>query len=151
MSVNRVYDASLRGTDVEFDVGLLVLPAVLALGAPNDPAPYEKGLFCETVELVEAVVVVADRGGDPRRAVEDINRKSRRRSCIYSMTSEIRARTVKFEKNIAANHSIYSIYQVEVTTLGYQKTEAGDLDWTLSQPLIMYTLRDVRPDHQHDH
>ena len=39
-------------------------------------------------------------------------------ACIYAIKPEVRARTVRFEKNIAANHSDYAIYQVQVTAHG---------------------------------
>ena len=54
---------------------------------------------------------------------------------------DVRARTVRFEKAIAANRSDYAIYQVQVTAHGIEKTEIGDIAWTYPQPLTMYTLR----------
>ena len=57
----------------------------------------------------------------------------------------MRARTVRFEKNVAANRSTYSVYQVQVTAHGIEKTEIGDIEWTFSQPLTMYTLRAAAP------
>ena len=57
----------------------------------------------------------------------------------------MRARTVRFEKAIAANHSDYAIYQVQVTAYGVAKTEIGDIAWTYSQPVTMYTLRAAAP------
>ena len=57
----------------------------------------------------------------------------------------MRARTVRFERNIAANRTTYSIYQVQVTAHGVQKTEIGDIEWTFSPPLTMYTLRAAPP------
>jgi hypothetical protein len=57
----------------------------------------------------------------------------------------VRARTVRFEKAIAANRSDYGIYQVQVTAYGIEKTEIGDITWTYSQPMTMYTLRAAAP------
>ena len=57
----------------------------------------------------------------------------------------MRTRTVRFEKNVAANHSTYSIYRVQVTAHGVQKTEIGDIAWMFSSPLTMYTLRAAAP------
>ena len=51
----------------------MVLPAALVFGAPVSPGTYEKGLFCESVALVERVVALADRGANPLRVVADIN------------------------------------------------------------------------------
>ena len=50
-----------------------------------------------------------------------------------------------FEKSLAANHDTYAIYQVQVTAHGVQKTEIGDIAWTFSQPVTMYTLRAAAP------
>jgi hypothetical protein len=132
---------------MEPTVGALFVPAALLLGAPSSLGPYAQGLFCETAELVESVVMLADRGDDPRQTVNDINKTLGRRACIYSTAMDIRAQTVRYERNVSANHSTYSIYQVQVTTLGHQRTEAGDIDWKLSQPLTMYTLREARPEY----
>jgi hypothetical protein len=54
---------------------LLVL-AALASGEPlNVPhASYQRGVFCDTADLVASVVEIADKGGDPNKAVSDINR-----------------------------------------------------------------------------
>jgi hypothetical protein len=57
----------------------------------------------------------------------------------------VRARTVRFEKNVAANHSSYAIYQVQVTSHGIDRTEIGDIAWIYPQPLTMYTLRAAPP------
>ena len=55
------------------DVGALVLPAALVFGAPVSPGSYEKGLFCDSLALVERVVELAERGANPTRVVDDIN------------------------------------------------------------------------------
>lgn len=127
------------------DFGALLLPAALVFGAPASPGSYQKGLFCETVELVERVAALADRGANPTRVVADINARLGHSACIYASKPEVRARTVRLEKNIAANRDTYSIYQVQVTAHGVQKTEIGDLPWTFSPPLTMYTLRAAAP------
>ena len=127
------------------DFGALVLPAALVFGAPVSPGTYEKGLFCESVALVERVVALADRGANPVRVVADINARLGHAACIYALKPDVRARTVRLESNIAANHTTYSIYQVQVTAHGVQKTEIGDIEWTFSPPLTMYTLRAAPP------
>jgi len=127
------------------DFGALLLPAALVFGAPASPGTYEKGLFCETVELIERVAALAERGANPTRVVTDINARLAHTACIYAMKADVRTRTVRFEKNLAANHSTYSIYQVQVTAHGVQKTEIGDIEWTFSPPLTMYTLRAAAP------
>ena len=88
---------------------------------------------------------LADRGANPLRVVADINARLGHSACIYATKPEVRARTVRFEKNIAANHSAYAIYQVQVTSHGIEKTEIGDIAWTYPQPLTMYTLRAAPP------
>jgi hypothetical protein len=130
---------------LDFDVGALVLQAALVFGAPDSPGIYEKGLFCESVSLVERVVELADRHADPLRVVADINARLGHTACIYAIKPEVRARTVRFEKNVAANHTAYAIFQVQVTSRGVEKTEIGDLVWSYSQPLTMYTLRAAAP------
>jgi hypothetical protein len=127
------------------DFGALLLPAALVFGAPESAGNYEKGLFCETVELIERVAALAERGANPTRVVADLNARLAHTACIYAVKPEVRARTVRFEKNIAANHDSYSIYQVQVTAHGTQKTEIGDITFTFSPPLTMYTLRAAAP------
>jgi len=127
------------------DFGALLLPAALVFGAPESPGSYEKGLFCETVALVERVAALAERGANPTRVVTDINTRLANTACIYATKPDVRTRTVRFEKNLAANHDTYSIYQVQVTAHGVQKTEIGDIEWTFSPPLTMYTLRAAAP------
>ena len=130
---------------MDLDVGAYLLQAALVFGAPHSPGAYEKGLFCESVELVERVAELADRRANPLRIVADINARFGHTACIYAIKPEVRARTVRFEKNIAANHSAYAIYQVQVTSHGIEKTEIGDIAWTFPQPLTMYTLRAAPP------
>ena len=123
----------------------MVLPAALVFGAPVSPGTYKKGLFCESVALVERVAALADRGANPVRVVADINARLGHSACIYALKPDVRARTVRLESNIAANRTTYSIYQVQVTAHGVQKTEIGDIEWTFSPPLTMYTLRAAPP------
>lgn len=127
--------------DLQF--GVYLLPAALVFGAPSSPGTYEKGLFCESVALVERVADFADRGANPARVVADINARLGRSACIYATMPDVRARTVRFEKTISANHASYGIYQVQVTAHGIQKTEIGDFAWTFEQPLTMYTVREA--------
>jgi hypothetical protein len=130
---------------LDLAIGAYLLPAALVFGAPSSPGTYEKGLFCESVDLVERVAVLADRGANPVRVVADINARLGQTACIYATKPEVRARTVRFEKSIAANHSAYAIYQVQVTSHGIERTEIGDISWTFPQPLTMYTLRAAAP------
>ena len=127
------------------DFGAYLLPAALVFGAPVSPGTYEKGLFCESLELIERVAGLAERGANPVRVVADINARLAHSACIYATKADVRARTVRFEKNIAANQTTYSIYQMQVTAHGVQKTEIGDIAWTFSPPLTMYTLRAAAP------
>ena len=127
------------------DFGALVLPAALVFGAPVSPGSYEKGLFCDSLALVERVVELAERGANPLRVVDDINARLSHTACIYATKADVRARTVRFERNIGANHTTYSIYQVQVTAHGTQKTEIGNIEWTFSPPRTMYTLRAAAP------
>ena len=133
------------------DVGALVLPAALVFGAPVSPGSYEKGLFCDSLALVERVVELAERGANPLRLVDDINARLAHTACIYATKADVRARTVRFERNIGANHTTYSIYQVQVTAHGTQKTEIGNIEWTFSPPRTMYTLRAAAPTHTVSH
>ena len=49
---------------------------------------------------------------------------------------------MRFEKSVAANRTTYGIYQVQITAHGIEKTEIGDIAWTFSHPVTMYTLRE---------
>lgn len=129
--------------DIQFAAYLL--PAALVFGAPSSLGTHEKGLFCESIELVERVAALSERGADPFRVVADINTRLTRNACIYSLAPTVRARTMKFEKNIAANQTTYSIYQVQVTAHPREMTEIGDIEWPYSQPLTMYVLREAAP------
>ena len=126
---------------MDFGVGAYLLPAALVFGAPASPGTYEKGLFCESVALVERVAGLAERGANPLRIVADLNARLGHSACIYATKPDVRARTVRLETNIAANHATYAIYQVQVTAHGVQKTEIGDIEWKFERPLTMYTLR----------
>ena len=130
---------------MDLGVGAYLLPAALVFGAPANPGTYEKGLFCELAALIERVAEFAERGADPQRVVSDINSRLGHNVCIYAVKADVRMRTVRFERNLAANHSTYSIYQVQVTAHGVQKTEIGDIEWTFTPPLTMYTLRAAAP------
>jgi hypothetical protein len=132
-------------------VGAYVLQAALVFGAPESLGAYEKGLFCESVALVERVAGLAERNANPFRVVADINARLGRVACIYSLKSDVRARTVRFEKVIEANRTDYAIYQVQVTAHGFDKTEIGDIAWTYSQPLTMYTVGPAAPPHTASH
>ena len=79
------------------------------------------------------------------RFVADIFARLGLTACIYTLKADVRARTVRFEKTIAANRSDYAIYQVQVTAHGITRTEIGDIAWTYSQPITMYTLRAAAP------
>ena len=64
---------------------------------------------------------MAERRAEPVRIVADINERLGHTACIYTLKPDVRARTVRFEKAIAANHSDYAIYQVQVTAHGYRQ------------------------------
>jgi hypothetical protein len=130
---------------LDLSFGAFLLPAALVFGAPESLGTHEKGLFCESVDLVEHVASMAEQGANPVRVVADLNAERARNACIYAVKPDVRARTVRFEKTIAANHTSYAIYQVQVTSYGVQQTEIGEIEWTLSQPLTMYTLRAAQP------
>jgi len=130
---------------LDFGIGAYVLQAALVLGAPESLGTYQKGLFCESVALVERVAGLAARHADPVRVVADINARLGHLACIYAHKPDVRANTVRFEKTIEADRSDYAIYQVQVTAHGFDKTEIGDIAWTYSQPLTMYTLRAAAP------
>ena len=125
-----------------------MLPVALVFAAPDGPGAYEryeKGLFCESVALVERVAEFAARDADPVLVVADINHRLGHAACIFTLKPDVRARTVRFEKTIAARQSDYAIYQVQVTAHGFDKTEIGDIAWTFPRPLTMYTLRAAAP------
>jgi len=122
-----------------------VLQAALVFGAPDSLGTYEKGLFCESVALVDRVAELAARDADPFRVVTDINHRLGHSACIFTLNADVRTRTVRFEKVIEAKRNDYAIYQVQVTAHGFEKTEIGDIAWTFSQPVTMYTLRAAAP------
>jgi hypothetical protein len=135
---------------LDLTFGALLVPAALVLGAPGNPATLEKGLFCESKQLVQMVVAQADRGGDPQRLVRDINIRLGHRACLYAIESDVQTYTLRYEGDVAANQTVYSIYQVQVTAFGREKTEVGTIYWTLPRPLIMYTLRESRTEQLRD-
>ena len=90
---------------MDFGVGAYLLPAALVFGAPASPGTYEKGLFCESLELIERVAGFVERGANPLRVVADINARLGHTACIYATKADVRARTVRFEKNVAANQT----------------------------------------------
>jgi hypothetical protein len=126
-------------------IGAYLLPVALVMGAPVSQGTHEQGLFCETVELVERVAELADRGANPLRVVADMNARLGHTACLYAIKADVRARTVQFEKSVAVRHGTYAIYQVQVTSFGAQKTEIGEIEWTLPQPRTMYTVRAASP------
>jgi hypothetical protein len=125
-------------------ISLLILTAL----HPGNPTTiptgsYQRGLFCDRIELVASIVGIADKGGDPRKAVSDINRDLDRRACFYTIDVDVLANVVKFERSIAAQNTTFGIYRVSVSGIGHQKTEIGELVWKFSAPLVMYTLREA--------
>jgi hypothetical protein len=127
------------------DFGALLLPAALVFGAPESLGTYQKGLFCESVQLIEHVAALAERGANPFRVVEDFNERARRRVCVYADEPEVRGNLVRVVKVIMAAGKHYSIYQTEVSSLGMVTTEVGAIEWRFSAPIIMYTLRVTDP------
>ena len=80
------------------------------------------------------------------RVVADINARLGHTACIYAIKPDVRARTVRFEKTIAANHSdLCDLSGAGDGARHRQKTEIGDIAWTFSPPLTMYTLRAAAP------
>ena len=130
---------------MDLEVGAYLLQAALVFGAPDSLGKYEKGLFCESVELVERVAEFAERARRSRARRRRHQCPARPHRLHLHPEARVRARTVRFEKTIAANHSDYAIYQVQVTAHGIARTEIGDIAWTFSQPLTMYTLRAAAP------
>src|SRR5262245_49488152 len=103
---------------LDLNLGGLLVPAALVFGAPVTPVTLEKGLFCESKELVQVVVAQADRGDDPQRLVRDINRRLGHRACIYATDTDVQSYILRYEGDVDANRSTYSIYRVEVTAFG---------------------------------
>ncbi len=124
-------------------IASLLIPAALFLGEPaNVPhATYERGLFCDSVGLVASIVRIADRGGDPHKAVSDLNRTLDRKACFYTTNVDVLMEVGQFQRLIAAK-----IYQVYISAVGHQTTEIGNLAWKFSRPIVMYTLREAPAD-----
>jgi len=125
-------------------IAALLVPAALFLGAPGSPhTSYERGLFCDSVERVAAIVEIADRGDDPAKAVSDLNRPLDRRACFYTTNVDVLMAVGQFQRTIPANGTTYGIYEVYISAVGHQTTEIGDLAWKFSRPVVMYTLREA--------
>jgi hypothetical protein len=126
-------------------IASLLVPAALFLGEPSGMphATYERGLFCDSAELVASIVQIADRGGDPYQAVNDLNRTFDRNACFYTTNVDVLMEVGRFQRTIAANSTTYGIYQVYISAVGHQMTEIGDLAWKFSHPVVMYTLREA--------
>jgi len=129
-------------------IASLLIPAALFLGEPaNVPhATYERGLFCDSVGLVASIVRIADRGGDPHKAVSDLNRTLDRKACFYTTNVDVLMEVGQFQRSIAANGTTYGIYEVYISAVGHQTTEIGNLAWKFSRPMVMYTLREAPAD-----
>ena len=130
-------------------IASLLVPAALFLGQPANPphATYERGLFCDSVDLVVSIVEIADRGGDPHKAVGEINRTLDRNACFYTNDVDVLMEVGQFQRLISANHTTYGIYQVYVSAIGHQTTEIGDLAGKYSHPMVMYSLRAAPAEH----
>ena len=128
-------------------IASLLVPVALSLGQPASvPHPtYERGLFCDSVEFVASIVQIADRGGDPYKAVNDLNRTLDHKACFYTTNVDVLMEVGQFQRSIAANSTTYGIYRVYVSAVGRQTTEIGNLAWKFSHPLVMYTLRQAPP------
>jgi hypothetical protein len=126
-------------------IASLLIPAALFLGEPaNVPhATYERGLFCDSVELVASIVRIADRGGDPYKAVTDLNRTLDRKACFYTTNVDVLMAVGQLQRSITANSTTYGIYEVYISAVGHQTTEIGNLSWKFSRPVVMYTLREA--------
>jgi len=125
-------------------VAALLIPAALFLGGPGNPhATYERGLFCDSIEHVASIVQIADRGGDPVKAVSELNRTIDHKACFYTTDVEVLMEVGPFQRLIAANNTTYAIYQVYISAVGHQTTEIGNLAWKFSRPVMMYSLREA--------
>lgn len=126
-------------------IASLLIPAALFLGDPASvPHPtYERGLFCDSVELVASIVRIADRGGDPHKAVSELNRTLDRKACFYTTNVDVLMEVGQFQRAIVANSTTYGIYEVYISAVGHQTTEIGNLSWKFSRPVVMYTLREA--------
>jgi hypothetical protein len=125
-------------------VAALLIPAALFLGGSgNQHATYERGLFCDSIELVASIVQIADRGGDPFKAVHELNRTLDRKACFYTTDVEVLMEIGPLQRLIAANNTTYAIYQVYISAVGHQTTEIGNLAWKFSRPVMMYSLREA--------
>src|SRR5712691_7260198 len=90
-----------------------------------------------------AIGRIADRGGDPHKAVSDLNRTLDRKACFYTTNVDVLMEVGQFQRSIAANSTTYGIYQVYISAIGHQTTEIGNLAWKFSRPVMMYTLREA--------
>ena len=131
---------------MDFEVGAFLLPAALVFGAPAARGHYEKGLFCELVELVERVAAL----GRARRRIRSASSPTSTRGSATPPASTPEAGRARPHRAVREEHrapttATYAIYQVQVTAHGVQKTEIGDIEWTFSPPLTMYTLRAAAP------
>src|SRR5438067_1615517 len=125
-------------------IAALLVPVALFLGEPGTPhATYERGLFCDSVELVASIVQIADRGGDPLKAVGELNRRLDRKACFYATNVDVLMAVGQFQRMIPANGTTYGIYEAYISAVGHQTTEIGDLSWKFSRPVVMYTLREA--------
>ena len=126
-------------------IASLLVPAALVLGQPANPphATYERGLFCDSVDLVVSIVEAADRGGDPHKVVSDINRSLARKACFYTTSVDVLMEVGEFQRLIAANNTTYGIYEVYISAVGHETTEIGGLAWKYSHPMVMYSLREA--------
>ena len=126
-------------------IASLLIPAALVLGEPANvaPATYERGLFCDRVELVADIVQIADRGGDPYKAVSDLNSALDRKACLYTTNVDVLMEVGQFQRSIAANSTTYGIYEVYISAVGHETTEIGSLAWKYSRPVVMYMLREA--------
>jgi len=72
--------------------------------------------------------------------VNAINERLDRTACLYTARTEVLMSVVAFARKVSANDTVYGIYQVNVSGVGRQPTEIGDLVWRFSRPRVMYTL-----------
>jgi hypothetical protein len=140
---NRALRAGARrGMWMKLSISAFLVPVALTFAPPQTAASraYQQGLFCDSADLVAAVVERVDRGGDPDGNIKAINQELDRTACLFSAHTDVLAEPVRFERRIGANNTTYGIYQVKVWGIGHQPTEIGDMVWTFASPRVMYTL-----------
>jgi hypothetical protein len=136
---------------LDLEVGAYLLQAALVFGAPGSPDSIQKGLFCESAELVEHVVSFAEQNPNVLRLVADINARTGRNVCIYAIWPSVLARTIGLRKQVDGSSATYGIYEVLVTSRGMSVADTEDVEWMFILPKTMYTVRRQAPPQSASH